>query len=225
MAGVGHALARDAITDDGRRYALYLAWFGPGLPKVGLTALERGADRLAEQGALAYTLLAGGGLPAVRALEKSVSASGLAPQRRRRQAKIAAWHRLPNIEQRRQDVTQLYQRVVDTVPWPAGLDREPCLVVDQVELFGLQHLPEHAREITELRTGSAVTGTLRCVVGRELLIHDAEHGPMLLDARLLAGWPLHIPEPGHRGIATSGVQLSVSRDMAGHDDVHQPSLF
>jgi hypothetical protein len=221
----GHALARGAITDDGRRYALYLAWFGPGMPKVGLSALERGADRLAEQGALAYTLLARGALPAVRALEKAVSASGMAPERRRRHAKIAAWRRLSNPGHRHQEVTQLYHQIIDTLPWPAGLDREPCLVVDQVEQFGLHHLPEQAREITELRPGSAISGTLRCVIGRELVLHDAEHGALLLDARLLAGWPPRFPPTADRVGASSGVELSLSREVSGDDDAHQPSLF
>jgi hypothetical protein len=62
-ADPGTMLARNATLDDGREYALYLAWFGPDLTKVGLTATERGTDRLAEQGALAFTWLARSRLP------------------------------------------------------------------------------------------------------------------------------------------------------------------
>ena len=88
-ADPGTMLARNATLDDGREYVLYLAWFGPGLTKVGLTATERGTDRLAEQGALAFTWLAHGRLPEIRAAEQRISASGLAPERRQRRVTLA----------------------------------------------------------------------------------------------------------------------------------------
>jgi Protein of unknown function (DUF2797) len=120
--------SRNAIVDDGRDYALYLAWFGPGLIKVGLTATERGTDRLAEQGALAFTWLGRGRLPAVRAGEQRISASGLAAERHRRQAKLAAWWRLPDRPQRQHEVRTAYQRIIGTVPWPPGLGRVPWIM-------------------------------------------------------------------------------------------------
>lgn len=37
-----HSVAADTIADDPRPYHVYLAWFGPGMVKVGITAVERG---------------------------------------------------------------------------------------------------------------------------------------------------------------------------------------
>src|SRR4051812_11565804 len=47
-----HSVAADTLADDPRPYRVYLAWFGPGLVKVGITAVERGSARLLEQGAV-----------------------------------------------------------------------------------------------------------------------------------------------------------------------------
>ena len=37
-----HSVAADTIADDPRPYRVYLAWFGPGMVKVGITGAERG---------------------------------------------------------------------------------------------------------------------------------------------------------------------------------------
>ncbi len=212
-------LARNAIIDDGRGYALYLAWFGPGLTKVGLTATERGTDRLAEQGALAFTWLARGRLPAVRAGEQRISARGLAPERRRRHVKLAAWWKLPDHTQRHDDLRAAYQEIIEAVPWPAGLDRAACAVIDLVELFGLDVLPDACQEITALSSGAVLSGTVRCAIGRDLLL-DTPDGPLLADTRLLTGWPLH-PTTA----APTGLDLRAC-DYAPSDDADvQPALF
>lgn len=212
-------LARNATIDDGRQYALYLAWFGPGLTKVGLTATERGTDRLAEQGALAFTWLARGRLPDIRAAEHRISASGLAPERRQRRIKLATWWRLPDETQRHDDLSAAYQRIIETVPWPAGLDQDTCAVVDQVELFGLGAVPNSCQEITALGSGAVLNGTVRCAIGRDLLL-DTPDGPLLADTRLLAGWPL---QPTHA--ASTGLELRVCDEARRDDATAQVSLF
>ena len=76
----GRQIARDAaLGDDGREYLLYLAWFGPGLVKIGLTAADRGRNRLLEQGAIAYTPLAAGPYTPIRQVERLASAAGWQP--------------------------------------------------------------------------------------------------------------------------------------------------
>ncbi len=215
----GQMLARNITVDDGRRYALYLAWFGSGLTKVGLTAAERGTDRLAEQGALAFTWLAHGRLPAVRAAEQRISASGLAPQRRRRRVKLAAWWKLPDETQRRDELGAAYQQIIAAVPWPADLDRGACAVVDQVELFGLDALPDTCQEITGLSSGAVLSGTVRCAVGRDLLL-DTPHGPLLTDTRLLAGWPLRLTTA-----MPTGLELRACDYARSNDGADQASLF
>ncbi|BFO22861.1 hypothetical protein SHKM778_92490 [Streptomyces sp. KM77-8] len=37
-----HSVAADTLADDPRPYHVYLAWFGPGMTKVGITAVRRG---------------------------------------------------------------------------------------------------------------------------------------------------------------------------------------
>lgn len=37
-----HSVAADTMADDPRPYRVYLAWFGPGLVKVGITGVARG---------------------------------------------------------------------------------------------------------------------------------------------------------------------------------------
>jgi hypothetical protein len=87
----GRALARDAISgDDGRTYHLYLAWSGPGLVKVGLTAADRGWDRLLEQGAITCTLLATGPYLPIRQAELRIAGTQLARERISSRAKAAA---------------------------------------------------------------------------------------------------------------------------------------
>ncbi len=215
----GKRFARNATLDNGREYALYLAWFGPGLTKVGLTATERGADRLAEQGALAFTWLAHGRLPTIRAAEQRVSASGLAPERRQRRVKLTSWWKLPDHTQRHEQLRAAYQQIIETVPWPTGLNREACAVVDQVELFGLGALPNSYQEITALASDAVLSGTVRCAVGRELLV-DTQDGPLLADTRLLAGWPLH-----PTAAAPTGLTLRACDNARSDDAAAQASLF
>jgi Protein of unknown function (DUF2797) len=215
----GQMLARNATPDEGREYALYLAWFGPGLTKVGLTATERGTDRLAEQGALTFTWLARGRLPAVRAGEQRISASGLAPERCQRRTKLTAWWKLPDQTHRQDELHAAYQQITKTVLWPPGLGHEACAVIDQVDLFGLRALPDSCHEITSLASGAVLSGTVRCTVGRDLLL-DTPDGPLLADTRLLAGWPLH-PTTA----APTGLDLRVCDYAQSNNATAQPSLF
>ncbi len=184
-----------------------------------MSATERGTDRLAEQGALAFTWLARGCLPAVRAAEHRISASGLAPERRQRRVKLAAWWKLPDQTQREDELRAVYQQIIQTVPWPTGLDRQACAVVDQVELFGLAALPDSCQEITALTSGAVLSGTVRCALGPDLLL-DTSTGPLLADIRLLAGWSLH-PTTA----APTGPELRACEYARRDDAATQAALF
>lgn len=215
----GRALARDRHTDD-RDYVLYLAFFGPGLLKVGLTAAERGHRRLLEQGALTYTLLAHGPLSAIRAAERAVAAAGIAKERLRGTTKSAAWWRIPPSSARWSAVRTARQAVDDS-----GLltDAEPldAQVHDNVATFALDEpLPDTYDVLTGLDDPAVLALRVRAVPGRLLLADGLDTAaPLLIDTRLLDGYrATPTDEPGG-GLHTT--PRARPRD-ADHD---QPGLF
>jgi hypothetical protein len=220
-ADPGRALARDQAVDDDRRFVLYLAWFGAGLVKVGLTAAERGADRLAEQGALAYTGLASGPLIPIRRAERQIAAAGLAREHLTSAAKIPHWWALPPRADRCTEVQEAHHRIHTQITWPPGASPLTCRVHDQAAMFGLDRpLPPTYRMLTGLLTGGALAGQVIAVAGRHLLL-DTDAGPVLTDTRLLAGWgtPQTVDGPTrhiHLGPAVR------TNSGGGHD---QPALF
>ncbi len=166
-ADPGRALARDHAPDDDREFVLYLAWFGGELFKVGLTAAERGSDRLAEQGALAFTGLARGGWAPIRGLERQTAA-----------------------------VENAHGRIHAGLSWPDTVRPLPCRVSDQVAAFGLDRPPPASyRPVLGLRPGSTLAGRTLALVGRRLLLNTGA-GHVLADLRLLAGWRWPEPADG-----------------------------
>ena len=85
-----HSVAADTALDDPQPYRLYLAWFGPGLVKIGITAAGRGDRRLLGQGALVHTWLGEGALPGVRRAERVLGTALGLPDRMAHAAKAAA---------------------------------------------------------------------------------------------------------------------------------------
>ena len=187
----GRALARDALPgDDGRNYHLYLAWFGPGLVKVGLTAADRGRDRLLEQGAITFTLLAAGPYPPIRHAEHRISTARLAAERLGARAKATAWWQLPPAPERARQMRSARQHITAQMTWPSGLELLPDTVTDQAGDFGLDEpVPGTYREVTSLGSEPELAGTIRFVVGRRVLL-DTASGPLLADMRRFAGWTI-----------------------------------
>ncbi|MGH3250950.1 MAG: DUF2797 domain-containing protein [Trebonia sp.] len=221
-ADKGRQIARDAAPDDGREYLLYLAWFGPGLVKVGLTAAGRGRDRLLEQGAISFAVLAAGPYGPVRHAEKTVSSAGLAAERVTAKAKAAAWLGLPPPRERAQALAAVRDKVADTICWPAGIQPRPGAVVDQVRDFGLSTpLPGDWREVTAISDGAVLAGTIRAVIGRRALLDTAD-GPLLCDMRRAAGWTIR-PVPA--GLTPAGLTLAASPDPGGADAHVQQAFF
>ncbi|MFJ7151225.1 DUF2797 domain-containing protein [Streptomyces sp. NPDC100445] len=186
-----HSVAADTLADDPRPYRVYLAWFGPGLVKVGITASERGPARLLEQGAVCFSWLGTGPLMAARRTEELLRAALGVPDRIAYAQKRAVRSALPGTRAARAaEVRELHARAVALAGWPETLRREPCEVADHVRTFGLEGVPEACGEVGELVPGGAVDGELVAAAGPDLHLAVAGLGVVVLDTRLMTGWAL-----------------------------------
>ena len=223
QADPGLRIARDAaLGDDGREYRLYLAWFGPGLTKIGLTAADRGRDRLLEQGAITFTMLAAGPYIPIRQAERLTAAAGLARERITATAKAAAWQVLPPPAERATQVAAARKQVTAAARWPSPV--QPLLddITDQASDFGLDHAPVGAyQEVTGISDGALLAGQVRLVIGRDLLL-DTPAGPLLADMRRAAGWAIR---PGTDPSAPPAGLTLTARPAAGVPDGRQQTLF
>ncbi|WP_326678552.1 DUF2797 domain-containing protein [Streptomyces sp. NBC_01237] len=190
-----HSVAADTIADDPRTYRVYLAWFGPGMVKVGITGEERGAARLREQGAVVFSWLGRGPLMAARRTEEVLRAALGVPDRIPYARKRAVRGTLPGAGERGEEVAELYRRAValEGDGWPESLERLPFEAVDHLGLFGLEGAPGAVRAVSALADGGVVAGRLLAAAGPDL--HLATTGPggggvVVLDTRLMSGWEL-----------------------------------
>lgn len=185
-----HSVAADTIADDPRPYHVYLAWFGPGMTKVGITAEERGSARLLEQGAVCFTWLGVGPLMAARRTEELLRAALRVPDRIPYADKRAVRSGLPGTEaERAAEIRELHARAVGLGGWPESLRAELCQPVDHVRVFGLADLPAPAGVVAELVAGGAVGGRLVAAAGPDLHL-ESGGGVVVLDTRLMTGWEL-----------------------------------
>ncbi|GHI06534.1 hypothetical protein Scel_48550 [Streptomyces cellostaticus] len=191
-----HSVAADTLADDPRPYRVYLAWFGPGMVKVGITAVERGPARLLEQGAVCFSWLGTGPLMAARRTEELLRAALRVPDRIPYAEKRAVRAALPETEaERAAEVRELHARAVVLDGWPESLFREPCQPVDHVGVFGLSGVSAAVGDVVELVPGGIVSGELVAAAGPDLHLAVAGRGVFVLDTRLMAGWELAPLDP------------------------------
>jgi Protein of unknown function (DUF2797) len=189
-----HSVAADTIADDPRPYRVYLAWFGPGMVKVGITALERGSARLLEQGAVCFSWLGAGPLMAARRTEELLRAALGVPDRIPYAEKRAVRSALPETEaERAAEVRELHARAVALSGWPESLRPEPCEVTDHVRVFGLAGVPPALGEVAELVPGGGVSAELVAAAGPDLHLRVGGRGVVVVDTRLMSGWELVSP--------------------------------
>ncbi|MGC0383677.1 DUF2797 domain-containing protein [Streptomyces sp. SAI-129] len=188
-----HSVAADTIADDPRPYRVYLAWFGPGLVKVGITAYERGSARLLEQGAVCFSWLGSGPLMAARRSEELLRAALGVPDRIAYAHKRAVRAALPESEaERTAEIAGLHARAAALGGWPEALTREPFRGVDHAAVFGItgaERGPDAVAEVAELVAGGAIGGELVAAAGPDLHL-ATERGVVVLDTRLMTGWEL-----------------------------------
>lgn len=184
-----HSVAADTMADDPRTYRVYLAWFGPGMVKVGITGEERGAARLREQGAVAFGWLGRGPLMAARRTEEVLRAALGVPDRIPYARKRAERGRLPDVAERFAEVAELYGRAAELEGrgWPESLERLPLEVVDQAGIFGIDRSPAPVRSVLELVDGGVVAGRLVAAAGPDLHLAVDGVGVVVLDTRLITG--------------------------------------
>ncbi|MFF5974908.1 DUF2797 domain-containing protein [Streptomyces sp. NPDC012769] len=190
-----HSVAADTLADDPRPYRVYLAWFGPGMVKVGITAEQRGDARLLEQGAVAFSWLGRGPLMAARRTEEVLRHALAVPDRIPYARKRAVRHVLPPAGERAGEVTELYGRAVGVGVWAETLEVLPCRVHDHVEVFGIGDLPAYDGSVVELVAGGVVAGRLLAAAGPDLHLLDRSGRHLALDTRLMSGWALEAAPP------------------------------
>ncbi|MFF3502057.1 DUF2797 domain-containing protein [Streptomyces sp. NPDC003247] len=220
-----HSVAADGIADDPRPYRVYLAWFGPGLVKVGITAVERGTARLLEQGAVCFSWLGTGPLMAARRTEELLRAALGVPDRIPYAEKRAVRAALPEGEaERAAETAELHARAVALTGWPETLVREPFRAVDHVHAFGLAGAPPAVAEVSELVAGAAVDGELLAAAGPDLHLVTAR-GVVVLDTRLMRGWEL-VPVTADGGEGTPRLPPPLPlRQLRGEGRRLQDGLF
>ncbi len=206
------SVAADTMADDPRPYGVYLAYFGPGLLKVGITAAERGSARLVEQGAIAYSWLGRGPLMAARRAEALLGSALAVPDRFAKAAKRAARGDLPSVSERAVELAQLHGRARELVGWPEALQPVAFACTDHSELFGLDRIPHEVAELGGMTAGAEIVGEVLAGVGSDVYVRLAGEagegegeaagvvgGPAggevggvvaVLDARGLSGWVL-----------------------------------
>uniref|UniRef100_A0AAU2JPQ5 DUF2797 domain-containing protein n=1 Tax=Streptomyces sp. NBC_00049 TaxID=2903617 RepID=A0AAU2JPQ5_9ACTN len=213
------SVAADTNAADPRTYRVYLAWFGPGMVKVGITAEERGSARLLEQGAVTWAWLGRGPLMAARRTEELLRAALGVPDRIAYARKRAVRGHLPPGPERAGEVAELYARAAALPGWPESLERVGCEVADHAGAFGLDGwagLPAPAQVIKEMVPGGAVVGRLVGAAGPDLHLADG----LVVDTRLLAGWELAAPaDDAETGVPLAPIPAAVA------DAAEQDGLF
>ncbi|GAA2269220.1 hypothetical protein GCM10010145_50090 [Streptomyces ruber] len=214
-------MAADTMTDDPRPYHVYLAWFGPGMVKVGITAVERGHARLLEQGAVCFSWLGRGPLMAARRTEEVLRAALRVPDRIPYAEKRAVRAALPAVGERGAELVELHGRAVALDGWPESLERLPCLPVDHGEVFGLGALRSVDGVVGELVAGGVVGGEVLAVAGPDVHLATGR-GAVVLDTRLMTGWELTAVEGSDRDVRDV---LTVPVRALGGDGSVQQGLF
>ncbi|MEU7014258.1 DUF2797 domain-containing protein [Streptomyces sp. NPDC046385] len=207
-----HSVAADTLLDDPRPYRVYLAWFGPGMVKVGITREERGDARLLEQGAVAFSWLGRGPLMAARRTEEVLRHALAVPDRIPYARKRAVRTALPPAAERAREVEELYARAVGVGAWAETLERLAFEVHDHVGAFHLDGLVPLDASVVELVPGGVVAGRLLAAAGPDLHLLDRDGRHLALDTRLLTGWGIE-SAPGESPVSVP--LLSAPRESSG----------
>lgn len=221
------SVAADTHAGDQRPYAVYLAWFGPGLLKVGITGVRRGPARLYEQGAVAFAWLGRGPLMAARRAEELLGAALKVPDRIPYARKRIVRAALPPPDERVAELRDCHARAGALAAWPESLERVAFEPVDHADLFGIGG-EELARGwvVRELGDGGGVAGTLVGAAGPDLYLRPrGGGGVVVVDARLLSGWRLRAADAAQPGVSVPVDPLAAPAAGEGSGGGVQGGLF
>ncbi|WP_432039600.1 DUF2797 domain-containing protein [Streptomyces cucumeris] len=208
-----YSVAADTRTDDPRPYDVYLAWFGPELIKVGITAAEREGVRLLEQAALSYALLGRGPLMAARRAEAVLGTALGVPDRFPYAAKRAARETLPPPEERAAQLADLHGRARALPGLPESLTVAEFAPVHHDSAFRLDRV-RPLDGVLRLTADRAVAGRIDAVAGPDVHLTASDGRALLLDARHLAGRRLAAAPPG---AVTTAPVAAPEREPEGPD--------
>ncbi|MEU8828422.1 DUF2797 domain-containing protein [Streptomyces sp. NPDC048636] len=208
-----YSVAADTRTDDPRPYDVYLAWFGPELIKVGITAAEREGVRLLEQAALSYALLGRGPLMAARRAEAVLGTALGVPDRFPYAAKRAARETPPPPERRSAQLAALHDRAGALAGLPESLTVVDFAPVHHDAAFHLDRV-RRLDGVLRLTADSTVAGRVDAVVGPDVHLTATDGRALLLDARHLAGRHLASAPPD---AATTAPVIAPRREPEGPD--------
>ncbi|MFC9384730.1 DUF2797 domain-containing protein [Streptomyces venezuelae] len=214
-----HSVAADTLLDDPQPYRVYLAWFGPGMTKVGITAEARGEARLLEQGAVTFSWLGRGPLMAARRTEEVLRQALAVPDRVAYERKRAARHALPPAGARAGEVEQLHRRAREVGGWTETLEPLEFVPRDHAGAFGLDGLPPLDGTVAALVDGGVVTGRLLAAAGPDLHLLDPAGRCLALDTRLMGGWVLQ------GGVEGNAFSVPVTDVATAADPGAQGELF
>ena len=226
------SVAADTALDDPRPFHLYLAWFGPGLTKCGITAAERDERRLREQGALAHTWLGRGPLAAVRRAEIALGSALGVVDRFTHTRKLTAREGLQPGDDPSSDLRTMHEAAQSSSAWPDTLTRLPYRQVDHTTAYHYDRSrpPRATRLVSRLTEGAVIRGRLLSVVGPDAYLDSlgGEQDPALtdlivLDLRLLCGWPMVGADTAARSTAPTKPMEGAGR--AARPQQAQPGLF
>ncbi|MFJ5828217.1 DUF2797 domain-containing protein [Streptomyces sp. NPDC093089] len=190
------SVAADTVADDPQPYRVYLAWFGPGMTKVGITAEARGEARLLEQGAVTFSWLGRGPLMAARRTEEVLRQALGVPDRVAYERKRAVRHVLPPAGERAGEVGELHRRAGGVGGWTETLEPLGFAARDHAGAFHLDGLPPLAGTVAELVDGGVVTGRLLAAAGPDLHLLAPDGRCLALDTRVMGGWVLEAAGAG-----------------------------
>nr|WP_252396518.1 DUF2797 domain-containing protein [Streptantibioticus parmotrematis] len=210
------SIAADTAMDDPRPFLVYLAHHGTAGIKVGITAEERGAVRLLEQGALSSLVVSAGTLASARRTEHLLHAALGLPDRITTSRKRTA-RRDPGTPGQRADELTATAESAHALAWPEAQERRQAQPVDHTPTYGLPDggvRPDI--EVTALAAGCVISGRIACRIGTDLYLHTSA-GLLLLDTRQLTGWALAPAPPG--------APVTAPVAAVNHPETTQDALF